>query len=76
MKLFLDGRFLVQVLLASLGERFPGRRHVQKHLTILWRTSAARGRTAFFNMAEISETFFTSAASDQQVGSRQHNPRD
>ena len=59
MALFLDGRFLVQLLLASLGERFPARRHIQKHLTILWRASAARERTAFFNMAEIFRDLFS-----------------
>jgi hypothetical protein len=58
MALFLDGRFLVQLLLASLGERFPGRRHIQDHLTILWRASAAREGTAFFNMAEIFRDLF------------------
>lgn len=77
MALFLDGRFLVQLLLASLGERFPARRHIQKHLTILWRASAARERTAFFNMAKIfRDLFFMWAASDQQSGGRQHDPRD
>ena len=76
MALFLDGRFLVQLLLASLGERFPGRRHIQKHLTILRRTSVARERTAFLNMAEIFRDLFMSAASDQQRGGRQHDPRD
>jgi hypothetical protein len=76
MDLFLDGRFLSQLLLASLGQRFPGRRHIQKHFAILRRASAARERTALVNMAENSETFFMSAASDQQGGSRQHNPRD
>src|SRR6478672_2391953 len=59
MALFLDGRFLVQLLLARLGERFPGRRHIQKHFTILWRASAARERTAFFNMAEIFSDLFS-----------------
>jgi hypothetical protein len=76
MALFLDGRFLVQLLLASLGERFPGRRHIQNHLTILWRASAAREGTAFFNMAEIFRDLFMSAASDQQSGGSQHDPRD
>jgi hypothetical protein len=76
MGLFLDGRFLVQLLLASLGERFPGRRHIQKHLTILRRASVARERTAFLNMAEIFRDLFMPAASDQQRGGRQHDPRD
>jgi hypothetical protein len=38
--------------------------------------SAARERTTFFNMAEIFRDLFMSAASDQQSGGRQHNPRD
>jgi hypothetical protein len=59
MDLFLDGRFLLQLLLASLGQRFPGRRHVQKHFAILWRASAARERTALFNMAEIIQRPFS-----------------
>ena len=76
MALFLDGRFLVQLLLASLGERFPARRHIQKHLTIL----CARARRASVRHSSTwlrySETFFMWAASDQQSGGRQHDPRD
>jgi hypothetical protein len=58
MDLFLDGRFLSQLLLASLGQRFPGRRHIQKHFAILRRASAARERTALVNMAEIFRDLF------------------
>ena len=62
MALFLDGRFLVQLLLAgTLGEQIPSRRrHIQKHLQrSRGRASAARERTAFFNTAETIQRPFS-----------------